>query len=349
MSELKLNVCGGCNAKIGAGQLSNLLNCIKTVGREDVLNGFEGNEDAAIIQTGEDEAIVFTMDFFPPMVDDPYIFGQIAAANALSDCYSMGAEVVSALNIVCYPSEENMKPLEDIIRGGADKLIEAGGTLSGGHSIHDNKVKYGMAVVGKVKLSKIWRNDTLKVGDALILTKPIGVSLIAGGKLAGKVSKKDYDNALKNMVELNKKPADVMRVVEEKGNHVIHAVTDITGFGLLGHLSEMIKDSYGANIYLENVPVLSGAYEAACDGVGTSGGRRNRTYYESGIKFYFADKAYEDVLFDPQTSGGLLISVHPSYAQELLDRLKERGVNASYIGDIVEKDAKRPIKVFEKK
>lgn len=327
---MKLDVCGGCNAKIGAGDLSEILKKIQIHNRDDVVLGFEGNEDAAVIKITEDIGVVTSVDFFPPMVEDPYLFGKIAAANALSDLYAMGAEPISAMNLVCFPESDSMDVLEEILKGGADVCAEAGCTLTGGHSIHDSKIKYGLSVLGSVNLKKIYRNNTADVGDVLILTKPLGVSLIMSGYSVGEVDKKDYDDAVKSMVRLNKESFEILK------NYDVHAVTDVTGFSLLGHLSEMVE-KYSAIIKISEIKVLNGAKKAAEDFLFTAGGQRNRRAYGSNICFEIKDFAMEEVLFDPQTSGGLLISVAPSDAQKLFDELLNSNIDASIIGEVINK------------
>ncbi|SHH09796.1 selenophosphate synthase [Anaerosphaera aminiphila DSM 21120] len=331
---MKLDVCGGCNAKIGAGSLDKILKNIEIFKRPDILIGFDGKEDASVIEITEDIAIVFTVDFFPPMVEDPYIFGQIAAANALSDCYAMGAEPVSCLNIVCFPEEEDKEVLEEILRGGADKVKEAGATLSGGHSIHDPKIKYGLCVIGKVNPSKIYRNNTPKVGDKLILTKPLGVSLLSSGYSVGEVSVEDFNRAVESMIKLNKYSFEIL------SKYNLNALTDVTGFGLLGHLSEMLTEDFSAEINSNAVNILKGAKEAAADFLFTAGGQRNRNAFESKVKFLIDNFAMEEVLFDPQTSGGLLCALDYKSAEEALEELRKNNIEATIIGEVVSKREK---------
>ena len=301
-SSLKLNVCGGCNAKIAAGSLSEILNAIEIFKRDDIIKGFEGNEDAALIKITDEIGIVFTLDFFPAMVDNPYEFGQIAAANALSDCYAMGAQPVCALNIVCFPAEEDFEILQQILKGGADKVLEAGATLSGGHSIHDSKIKYGLAVIGKLNLKKVWNNNTPKVKDVILITKPIGVSLIMSADIVDEAEYEDVEAAKLNMKTLNKYAYEIAKEFE------ISSATDITGFGLLGHLYEMLGESTSfeqtpksAIIYSSRIPILKGAYEAASEFMFTQGGQKNRNHLQDKVQFEFDDFAMEEVLYDPQT------------------------------------------------
>lgn len=328
MDKLELEVCGGCNAKIPAGSLDEILKNIPILNRPDILVGFETKDDAAVVKVTDDVAMIFTLDFFPTMVKDPYVFGQIAAANAMSDVYSMGGDIVCALNIVAFPEEGDVKVLEDILRGGADKVIEAGATLVGGHSIHDPKVKYGLSVTGKVNPKKIWQNNTPREGDCLILTKPLGVTLITNAHSIGLVSDKDYEGAINSMTTLNKYARDVLV------NYNISSATDITGFGFLAHIGEMIDGKFTAVVDSKSIPILSGAREAANEFVLTKGGQRNRTFMENKVEFQVDDFSLEEILYDPQTSGGLLVCIDEDDVEDALKELKNNGVNASVIGKI---------------
>lgn len=328
MDKLELEVCGGCNAKIPAGSLDEILKNIPILNRPDILVGFETKDDAAVVKVTDDVAMIFTLDFFPTMVKDPYVFGQIAAANAMSDVYSMGGDIVCALNIVAFPEEGDVKVLEDILRGGADKVIEAGATLVGGHSIHDPKVKYGLSVTGKVNPKKIWQNNTPREGDCLILTKPLGVTLITNAHSIGLVSDKDYEGAINSMTTLNKYARDVLV------NYNISSATDITGFGFLAHIGEMIDGKFTAVVDSKSIPILSGAREAAEEFVLTKGGQRNRTFMENKVEFQVDDFSLEEILYDPQTSGGLLVCIDEDDVEDALKELKNNGVNASVIGKI---------------
>lgn len=327
---MKLDVCGGCNAKIGAGDLTSILNSLKIYKRDEIIVGFDGNEDASIVKITDDVGVVTSVDFFPPMVEDPYLFGKIAAANALSDLYAMGAEPISAMNLVCFPEEEDKNILQEILRGGADVCHEANCSLTGGHSIHDPKIKYGLSVLGKVNLKKYYSNNTPQADDVLILTKPLGVSLLMSGYSIGEVNQKDYELAVESMTRLNKKSFDILKDFD------VHALTDVTGFGLIGHLSEMCED-FSAIINTREIKLLSGAKKAAEDFLFTAGGQRNRRAYESKVCFEIDDFAMEEVLFDPQTSGGLLISVNPSDVEKLFESLIDSEIEASIIGKIIDK------------
>lgn len=323
-----LEVCGGCNAKIGAGDLEGLLAPLPVVRREDVVLGFEKKEDGAVIRTGPDEGMIVTMDFFPTMVEDPYLFGKIAAANALSDIYAMGGTPVSAMNMVCFPEEEDLDLLREILRGGAEVVAEAGATLCGGHSIHDPKIKYGLSVTGKVQLSKLWQNHTAEAGDLLLLTKPLGISLLMNGFGVGEVSREDYERGVESMVTLNKGAAEILK------NYDPHAVTDVTGFALMGHLTEMTDAHKTAVVFTDSLPVFPGAKEAAEEFVMTAGGQRNRQFLKDKVSFQFDDYAMEEVLFDPQTSGGLLAALPREKAFAALEDCKKAGLHAAVIGKI---------------
>lgn len=324
-------MCGGCNAKIGAENLDEILKSLDIYKRPEIIVGFEGKDDGAVIKLTDDIAIINTLDFFPAMVEEPATFGEIAAANALSDIYAMGGEVVAALNIVCFPEEEDSSILQEILQGGARKVKEAEGSLIGGHSIHDKRIKYGMSVTGVVHPDKIWKNTGSKVGDEIFITKKLGVSLICGGYLQGEVDKSCYEEAKESMVTLNKYAADILR----KFNPT--SVTDVTGFGFLGHLKEMVEGK-GALIYKDQVPMISGALKAAGDFLFTAGGQRNRNSLKNDVKFDFDDFRYEEVLFDPQTSGGLMFTLDPADSQEVMREFRDKGVFLKRVGVITDKN-----------
>ncbi|WP_125770956.1 selenide, water dikinase SelD [Companilactobacillus furfuricola] len=338
-STEKLIVCGGCNAKLGPGKLDTILKTIHQEKKADVMVDYETTDDAAIIKINDDTAIIQTIDFFPSMVTDPYLFGQIAATNALSDVWAMGGSVVSALNIVCFPQEMNQDILKNILQGGLEKVTESGGFLAGGHSIQDHRPKYGLSVNGIVDPKKIWRNDTCNLGDDLILTKPLGVGIITSAYSVDQTSEDAFDGAIKSMTTLNKYASEIMR------DYPVSACTDITGFGLLGHLNEFLADKYSAVIDSTSLPILPQAYECAGELLVTGGGQRNRKFLDGKINFTFDDLALEEVLFDPQTSGGLLFSIDPKYTEEVLTKLNKLDLKSAKIGSVVEKEDKE-IKVI---
>lgn len=326
-----LEVCGGCNAKIAAGNLDKLLKDITPYRRHDVLVGFDKKDDAAIIDIDGETCVIQTLDFFPTMVEDPYLFGQIAAANALSDVYAMGGEVISALNIVTFPLEEDFAILKEILRGGNDKVSEAKASLTGGHSIHDKTIKYGLSVTGKVKKKEIWENNRPKDGDVILITKKIGTGLVTANYAQGLVSEEDFKACTRQMATLNKYARDIFT------KYQIHAATDITGFGLLGHLSEMAGDDFTIILESDKVPVLSPAKKLAAEFLYTSGGQNNRNYLEGDVEFMIDDFAMEEVLFDPQTSGGLCLAVSPDEAKKIIDEFKENNLEIYQIGQVKRK------------
>lgn len=330
---MKLEVCGGCNAKISASSLKATLDILEVFKRKEVLEGFAKNDDAAIIKLTDDIAVALTCDFFPPMVEDPFAFGEIAAANALSDIYAMGGEPVAALNLVCFPEEEDRSILEEILKGGAAKLKEAKCTLAGGHSIHDPRIKYGLCVMGVLNPEKIYSNSSSKVGDKLIITKPLGVSLLSSARTVGECEDKYFEGAVESMRTLNKYACEILK------KHKINAMTDVTGFGLIGHLSEMVTDT--AVIYSKNLKILPGAKEAAEEFLFTAGGQRNRKSYGDLVEFEIDDFALEEVLFDPQTSGGLLAAVEDG--EKVLEELKLAGIPAAIVGEIIPAQDKKII------
>lgn len=332
--EEKIVFCkgGGCTAKLGAGVLSRVLERLPK-GPEDpnLLIGYDSKDDAAVYQIGDDVAFVQTLDFFPPMVEDPYTFGKIAATNALSDIYAMGGEVKTALNIVCFPETMDLNILGEIMRGGSEKVIEAGGVLAGGHSIADSDVKYGLSVTGLVHPSKIYPNNQGKPGDLLILTKRLGVGIICTANRVGEASEQAVEMAVDSMTTLNKYAAEQCRAYD------IHACTDVTGFGFLGHLHEMMDGKHSCRIHANCVPVIPEALTHADEFLLTAAGQRNRNHVGSFVEFADIPFAMEEVLFDPQTSGGLLIALSAEEAPRLLEDLKAIGAPAAIVGEITEK------------
>lgn len=331
--EEKIVFCkgGGCTAKLGAGILSHVLERLPK-GEKDanLLIGYDSKDDAAVYKVAEDLAIVQTLDFFPPMVEDPYTFGKIAATNALSDIYAMGGTVKTALNIVCFPEKMDLNILGEIMRGGAEKVMEAGGVLAGGHSIADSDVKYGLSVTGTVHPDKIYPNNMGQTGDVLILTKRLGVGIICTANRVQEASPEAMKAAIESMTTLNKYAAEVCRDFE------IHACTDVTGFSFLGHLHEMMDGKHSCIVYAKSVPVFKEALDYADEFLLTAAGQRNRNFTEPFVRFEDVPFAMQEVLLDPQTSGGLLIAVSKAEAAELLARLKEIGLPANIVGEIIE-------------
>lgn len=323
---------GGCTAKLGAGVLSHILSRLpKGPADEQLLVGYDSKDDAAVYQVSSDTAIVQTLDFFPPMVDDPYLFGQIAAANALSDIYAMGGEVKTALNIVCFPEHMDLNILGEILRGGSEKVIEAGGVLAGGHSIADADVKYGLSVMGTVHPDQLYANNRGKAGDMLILTKKLGVGIICTANRVKEASQKAMDEAVRSMTTLNRYAAEICR------KYPVHACTDVTGFGFLGHLHEMLDDRLSCVIDVEKIPYIEEARQYADDFLLSAAGQRNRNFVQDHVTFEQIPFAMEEILFDPQTSGGLLLAVDPALAAELEEELQKAGLPARIVGKFLEK------------
>ena len=327
---------GGCTAKLGPDLLSHVLDKLPR-GEKDpnLLIGYDSKDDAAVYRVSDEVAVVQTLDFFPPMLDDPYLFGQIAATNALSDIYAMGGTVKTALNIVCFPEQMDLNILGKIMQGGAEKVIEAGGTLAGGHSIMDNDVKYGLSVTGVVHPDHIYGNNQGQPSDVLILTKKLGVGLVCNANRVGLAPEGAMEEAAASMTTLNKKAAEISHHYE------IHACTDVTGFGLLGHLSEMINEEISAEIDSISIPVIRGAIHCAEEFLLTAAAQRNRNHVGDRVEFSnWIPFSMEELLFDPQTSGGLLFAVKPEQAGAFLKELQGAGLPAAMVGRFVSKKEK---------
>ena len=296
--------------------------------------GLDRADDAGVYRVTDDIAIIQTVDFFTPIVDDPYCFGQIAAANALSDIYAMGGIPKTAMNIVCFPSKQmDLSILRQILEGGLDKMEEAGVVLVGGHSVDDSELKYGLAVTGFIHPDRILTKQNLKTGDYLILTKPLGVGIINTAAKGGLASEKIVKTVTAIMASLNKDAAEIM------GKYPVNACTDITGFGFLGHLAEMVTDSgFGVKIQADRLPIISKALEFAGMGLVPAGAYRNRDFRSSMVDISSSvNLSVQDVLFDPQTSGGLLICVENKIADRLLDELKNKGMDkAAIVGTVLD-------------
>lgn len=297
--------------------------------------GFDHSDDAAVYRLTEELALVQTLDFFPPMVDDPYTFGQIAAANALSDIYAMGGEPKTALNIVCFPDKMDLGVLEQILLGGSEKVLEAGAVLAGGHSIDDVDVKYGLSVTGIIDPKKIYTNTGCRPGDALVLTKPLGVGIVCTAERVGEASKEAMAQAVKSMITLNKYAAEVVR------RYPVHACTDVTGFGFLGHLHEMLSGQNSATIVSNQIPHIPEALLYASEFLITGAAQRNRNFLEGHVEFDpQVPFGMEELLFDPQTSGGLLVSLPRAAAKQLIAELEGMGLPCEIVGQITEKGKK---------
>jgi len=293
----------------------------------------ERAEDAGVYKLTNELAIIQTLDFFTPIVDDPYVFGQIAAANALSDVYAMGGKPLTALNIVCFPQKTmDLSVLGEVLKGGLDKLHEAETILVGGHTIEDPELKYGLSLSGTIHPSKVILNNGARAGDKLILTKPLGTGIISTALKGGMASKEAVARITSSMATLNRKASELM---QETG---VNACTDVTGFGLLGHTAEMVADTeVGMIIHSTSVPFFPEAKELARQGLLPGGLHRNREFRKNMVEIATEVPEYlADIMYDPQTSGGLLISVSAEKATALLERLLEAGINnAAIIGEVV--------------
>lgn len=325
----------GCAAKIGPGTLAGILEKLPHFEDPNLMVGIETSDDGAIYRISEELAMIQTLDFFPPMVDDPYIFGQVAAANALSDIYAMGGEPKVALNIVAWPNCVNPKFLGEILRGGADKVKEAGAVLAGGHSIQDDVPKYGLSVTGFVHPDKIWKNCGARPGDVLLLTKPLGTGIINTAVKAELASEEARREVIRVMTTLNKKAKQIIERYE------IHSCTDVTGFGLAGHSVEM-ADGSGVTlvIHTAKLPVQKAAFEYAGMGLVPEGAYRNRSFAGDRVDTGSVEECVQDIFFDPQTSGGLLISAAPDTAEKILDEFAQAGMDTEYaaIGFVTERE-----------
>lgn len=300
-----------------------------------LLVGTETADDAAVYRISEELAMIQTVDFFTPVVDDPYLFGQIAAANALSDVYAMGGEPKVALNLAAFPDCLDIEILGEILQGGADKVMEAGAVLAGGHTISDNEPKYGLCVSGFVNPKSMWKNYGAQPGDILVLTKPLGTGIISTAIKGELASEQEIDTAVKTMAALNKYARDIAAGFE------IHSCTDITGFGLAGHAMEMAKGSEMTLIlHTGKLPVLPGVQEYAQMGLIPAGAYRNREYLEADVLSEIAGTWQEDLVYDPQTSGGLLLAVKKEEAVQLMGRLAEFDLPGMAIGEVTSKQEK---------
>ena len=290
--------------------------------------GIDTSDDAGVFRLGPDLAIVNSVDFFTPIVDDPYVFGQIAAANALSDVYAMGGEPITALNIVGFPKGKmDVEILGDILRGGLERATEAGAVIIGGHTIIDQELKYGLAVTGVIHPGRVLRNVGVRAGDALVLTKALGTGIVTTALKQRRASRADVRAAVRSMVMLNKTASRIAR------RFAVHACSDVTGFGLLGHATEMAMGS-GVSLALDSskLPLLPSAARLAARGFLTGGCRRNRAYLADKVVVHSTvNAALEDIAFDPQTSGGLLVALAPRAAERLVRRLRAAGIAESTI------------------
>ena len=331
----KMTRTAGCAAKIGPGTLSGILDQLPKFQDPNLMVGIETSDDGAIYRITDEIAMIQTLDFFTPVVDDPYIFGQIAAANALSDIYAMGGEPKVALNIVAFPNCLNPEILGKILNGGADKVKEAGAVLAGGHSIQDDEPKYGLSVTGFVHPDKILRNCGAQPGDVLILTKPLGTGIVNTAVKADMASEEAKEEVIRVMTSLNKK---AKQVIEQA---VVHSCTDITGFGLAGHSLEMAKGSQVTiEFHIHKVPIQKEAAEYAKMGLIPEGAYRNRSFTEGNVDEGDTPEYLLDIFYDPQTSGGLLFCVPAEEADGIVSALKLAGLDTEFavVGRVLEKE-----------
>lgn len=335
----------GCAAKLSPGVLDAVLKKLPLQHDSNRLVGFETSDDAAVYRLSDDLALVQTVDFFTPIVDDPGPFGQITAANALSDVYAMGGRPVCALTILAFPAAGDPAVLEAILLGGLSKMSEANCTVVGGHSIRDDELKFGYAVTGVIHPQKIWKNFGAQPNDVLILTKPLGTGVISTALKQGKAHPTWVCAATDSMTRLNREAADALHEIENEAarnsqtQNPVHAVTDVTGFGLLGHAREMaIASRVSFTITHRSLAFLPGAIEAAQSGFFSAGMKNNRDFVQACTRF--APNVKEEIhalVFDPQTSGGLLLAIHPAFADAALAAMARRSVPAHAIGEVTRK------------
>jgi selenide,water dikinase len=323
----------GCAAKLAPSDLDRALCGLDLPMDPNLLVGLDQPDDAGVYRISDNLALVQTIDFFPPMVDDPYSFGQIAAANALSDIYAMGGVPKTAMNVVAFPAKTlDISILRTIIEGGLNKMREAGVVLIGGHTVEDSELKYGLSVTGFIHPGRILTKKNLQTGDRLILTKPVGTGIISTAIKAGLAGQAVTDKVTRAMATLNREAALTMQ------EFPVHACTDITGFGFLGHLAEMVVDSgRGVHIMAAHVPMYPEALEWASMGLIPAGAYNNRNFRGAFVDFGAkVPQRVQDLLFDPQTSGGLLIAVAAGEAERLVAALKAKGIDcAAIVGEVV--------------
>ena len=327
----KLANCAGCGAKVGAGVLSQLLEGIRVHSDPNLLVGFDKSDDASVYRISDELALVQTVDFFPPIADDPYTFGAIAATNALSDVYAMGGEPKLALNIMAVPADMPKEVVHEILRGGYDKVYEAGALITGGHSILDPEPKYGLAVTGFVHPDRVLTNSGARPGDVLLFTKPIGIGILTTAAKAELADEATMAKALRLMTTLNKSARDAMV------KYRVHACTDVTGFGLLGHACEMAQGSdVQITLRTKDMDLIGESLEFARMGLLPEGMYRNRQFAEKYVDGGAVELAVQDMLYDPQTSGGLLIAVDPDDAPALFAELQSCVPSAQCLGTVEE-------------
>ncbi|MCG8569235.1 MAG: selenide, water dikinase SelD [Spirochaetes bacterium] len=322
---------GGCSAKIPAQQLKDLLQDFQIPENVNLLVGADSSDDAMVWKLNNDTALIFTTDFFPPICSDPYQFGQIAAANSISDIYAMGGQPIMGLNLMMFPSSKiDLKVLKLILKGGADKAVEAGVVVSGGHTIDDYPPKYGLAVLGMVHPDRIVTNNQAEKGDVLVLTKPLGTGVLTSGIKIGEAKQEDYESALNTMKQLNREAAQIMQ------KYNIRCATDITGFGLLGHALNIARESHKTLIIkTQQLPLLRGVYELIDLGCISCAAFNNLRNVESGVKYNReVDYNLKMAALDAQTSGGILMCVSQNILAEIITELKVFYPHVSIIGEV---------------
>jgi selenide,water dikinase len=328
----------GCAAKLSPSILESVLKRLPPTHDPNVLVGFETSDDAAVYRLNDELALVQTVDFFTPIVDDPFLFGQVAATNALSDVYAMGGRPISALTIVAFPSSQPPEILEQILRGGLKKMEEAKCSVVGGHSIRDDEIKFGYAVTGLIHPEKIWRNVGARPGDKLLLTKPLGTGVISTALKNGQAEEDSVNASTTSMTRLNREAAEALHEIEKTaGDRCVHAVTDVTGFGLLGHAREMaIGSAVSMKIDCARIAYLPGAIEASRKKNFSGGLANNRGFLEGCVGFEAGvPEEFRALLYDPQTSGGLLVAIDPEAAEAAMSAFEAREIPARIIGEVV--------------
>ena len=330
----KLASCAGCGAKLGAGTLSQMLEGFQTHSDPRLIVGYDKSDDASVYVLDENTALIQTTDFFPPIVDDPFLYGRIAAVNAMSDVYAMGGEPKLALNILCASENMSEEAIREVLRGGYDAAFEAGAIITGGHTIRGAEPIYGLAVSGFVHPQKVLTNSSAQPGDVLILTKPLGIGILTTAAKAELAEKETLDKIYSQMATLNKGARDVMVT------YPVHSCTDVTGFSLLGHGFEMAQGSNCTlHIEVDNVPYHAEALEFASMGLVPAGAYRNRNYAGAGVKLCRdVSLAMQDILYDPQTSGGLLFALPETEAMDCLRQLRDKVPQAAIVGYVTEKE-----------
>lgn len=331
----ELTKTSGCAAKIGPSILNEVLNNLPKIPNDKLIVGFDTSDDACVYKINETTAMIQTLDFFPPMVDDPYTFGQIAATNALSDVYAMGGNPTLAMNLLCFPSCLDPNIMHEILAGGYNKVIEAGATITGGHTIADSTPKYGLSVTGFAHPNEILTNSNAKLGDVLVLTKPIGIGIMNTACKAGLLSENKLKEVSNIMTTLNKNAKEMMNGL------TVNSCTDITGFSLIGHSYEMANGSNKTlEIFSKDIPIISETLNYAQMGILPEGMYNNLDYLKDKfIKSNSISQELLDVLLDPQTSGGLLLSMPEKDAKEYLNRMEQFTPDCKIVGQVIEKQS----------